>query len=89
MNTTLIQLANEAIQIQDASNLSGLVHGWSRAITQLREVMPTADTQTINRHPINKMWAYKVYSLACGEPFHHEEAEKFNMAYQWCREQVG
>jgi len=33
---TLKQLAQEALDIQDASVVSGLVHAWSRAITCLR-----------------------------------------------------
>lgn len=86
MNATLIQLAREAINIQDASNLSGLVHGWGWAITQLREVMPLASTETINRHPISKLWAYKLYSLACGEPLDSMQADQtFGAAYEWCQ----
>jgi hypothetical protein len=86
MSRTLADLAQEAIQIQDACNLSGLVHGWSRAITELREIMPTAGTSEINRHPINKLWAYKVYSLACHEDMSDRGYEEFKFAYNWCKE---
>jgi hypothetical protein len=60
---TLKDLATEALQVQDACNLSGVVLSWSKAIRELREIMPTASTDTINRHPINKMWASKVADL--------------------------
>jgi hypothetical protein len=61
---TLSELAQEALDVQNACNLSGVVHGWSRAISDLRKLMPTADTEAINRHPINKLWADKVADLA-------------------------
>jgi uncharacterized protein (DUF2235 family) len=60
---TLKELAQEAIDIQNASNLSGLIHGWSRAITELRTYYPSAGTDEINRHPINKLWAAKILDL--------------------------
>jgi hypothetical protein len=44
--------------------LSGLVHGWSKAVAELREQLPAASTDEINKHPINVLWAFKVMSLA-------------------------
>lgn len=61
---TLPELAQQVLDVQDACNLSGVVHAWSAAITNLRELMPTAGTDAINRHPINKLWADKVAQLA-------------------------
>lgn len=60
---TLPELAQQVLDVQDACNLSGVVHAWSRAITNLRELMPTAGTDALNRHPINKLWADKVAHL--------------------------
>ncbi len=64
---TLKQLAQEVLDVQNASNLSGVVHAWSRAITRLREVLREEslpdDTQAINTHAINKAWADKVAHL--------------------------
>lgn len=60
---TLSELAQQVLDVQDACNLSGVVHSWSEAITNLRELMPTAGTDTINRHPINRLWADKVADL--------------------------
>lgn len=86
---SLKELAQEAITIQHACNLSGLVHAWPGVIESLRSIHPaTLDTTELARHPINKMWAYKIYSLSCGEPYSHKDDQKFNEAYAWCRNQV-
>lgn len=84
---TLKQLAQDAINVCDASNMSGVLRGWTRAMDSLRQIMPTADTACLNRHPINKLWAYKVYSLACGEPLDSESGNAtFLEAYSWCKQ---
>ncbi len=62
-------LAREAIGIQNACNLSGLVHGWSRAVTNLREALEeetgkVISTEEFNQHPINVLWASKLSDLA-------------------------
>lgn len=60
---TLNQLAQDALLVQDACNLSGVVHGFSRAMTDLRALLPQAGTDEINQHPISIMWASKIASL--------------------------
>jgi hypothetical protein len=45
---TLAQLAQEALTVQDACNLSGVVHGWSRSISRLRE-LPARTKSTATR----------------------------------------
>ncbi len=60
---TLPELAQQVLDVQDACNLSGVVHSWSEAITNLRQLMPSASTDAINRHPINKLWVDKVAHL--------------------------
>lgn len=60
---TLKKLAAIALQVQDACNLSGVVHSWSGAITNLRALCPELGTDGINRHPINVMFADKVADL--------------------------
>lgn len=57
------ELAQTVLQVQDACNLSGVVHSWSRAITELRTACPELGTDGINRHPINVMFADKVADL--------------------------
>lgn len=86
---SLRQLAQQAIDIQDASNLSGLAKAWGEVQTQLREIMPSIGTRELNKHPINKLWAYKLYSLACGEPLDSFTADQvFGESYNWCKDLV-
>ena len=61
---TLAQLAKEAIDVQSACNLSGLVFGWARAMKRLCELFPHLGTDARNAHPINVLWADKCISLA-------------------------
>ena len=62
---TLQQLAEEAIQIQDASNLSGVVHAFSRAMHDLfANRPPDSGTDWLNTHPIVRAWVSKLVSLS-------------------------
>lgn len=63
MARSVKELAREALLIQDASNLSGIVIGWARAVVELRENYPDEGTFFFNVHPVNKMWASKVHDL--------------------------
>ena len=83
---TLQDLAREALQVQDACNLSGVVHAFSRAITELREILRNdgiVDTNTINQNPICCLWASKIHDLARMGLSDHE---RFRVAYDACRE---
>lgn len=85
---TLQDLAREALEVQDACNLSGVVHAFSRAITELREILRNdgiVDTGAINQHPICKMWASKIHDLARMGLSDHE---RFRVAYEACEEIV-
>lgn len=57
------QLAQESLDVQDACNLSGVVHGFSRAMTALREENPSKGTDWLNEHPICCLWSDKIASL--------------------------
>ena len=61
---TMAQLAEEAIQVQDACNLTAVVKGMDRAIMSLRELGITG-TDEIRRHFVTRLWAAKVADL-CG-----------------------
>lgn len=79
-------LAGDAISVQDACNLMGVVNGFSRAMTDLREVltqakMPT-DTNAINNHPICRLWASKIHDLT-GMGF--SDSVSYAEAYDTCR----
>lgn len=59
----LKKLAQEALFVQDACNLSGVVHAFSRALTVLRAMPECAGTYWLNTHPICIMYASKIASL--------------------------
>ncbi len=80
----LADMAKQALAIQDASNLSGLVKDWANVIETLREIFPNVSTDEINRHPINILWADKCLSLAM-----FGWTETFGAAYEACRKLAG
>lgn len=66
MSRTIKDLAREALSVQDACNLSGVVHGFSRAITELHAILerePDFSTEKLNQHPICVLWADKIANL--------------------------
>lgn len=75
-----------AILVQDACNLSGVVHSFSAVITKVRNTLALErngnySTDDVNRHPICVMYASKIASLTgC------ELSLNFNEAYKICRE---
>ena len=82
-NRTMAQLAQEAIDVQDGCNLSGIVHSFSRAITRLREIARAEGwegTDAINRHPICLLFSSKIASLT-----YSESGEEFHRAYEWAK----
>ena len=73
----MADLAREALLVQDACNLSGVVLGFGRAVVRLRailEVEGTISTEAVNRHPICVLWANKIESLT---------GSGFSLAYGW------
>lgn len=85
---TLAELAQEAINIQDACNLSGLVLGWGEALHELRtnlmSLEPCADTERINKHPINILWAAKLFDLTGGKTDHTRYYDIWSKALEEC-----
>lgn len=61
MPRTIKELAKEAINVQDACNLSGVVNGFSRCLTDLREYVNGSDA--LANHPISRLWSDKIASL--------------------------
>lgn len=81
---TMQQLAQEALDVQDACNLSGVVLGFGRSITELRQHLtgtPGFCTDALNQHPICKLWASKIADLSRVE----YGAMAFGDAYDACR----
>lgn len=84
---TIKELAKEALDVQDACNLSAVVHTFSKVVTELRELMRdvgTFSTDNFNRHPIIIMYSSKIASL-CGS----ENATEFSSAYAWVEDMAG
>lgn len=69
---TELELIQEAWEVQDACNLSGVVHSFSRAMTRLWEIYQDRAKTTdfrfsstdINQHIISKLYASKIMSLS-------------------------
>ncbi len=69
-NRTMADLAREALQVQDACNLSAVVYSFSRAIFRLRTLLNAegkGGTDNINRHPICQAWSSKIADLSGSE----------------------
>lgn len=69
----------EAILVQDACNLSGVLHSWARIQVRIQHEVP--DTQSRNRHPINVLYAAKVADLS-----HGDGPGAFGLAHKLCKE---
>lgn len=55
----------DAIQVQDACNLSGVVKSWAEAMDAIwaEARAQGKGTDYVNTHPVNVLYADKVYSL--------------------------
>ncbi len=84
MKKALKELAEEAIACQDACNLSGVVHCYSTAMTQLWAIAheQKKGTDWVNTHPVAFLFAYKCMALAGYEPL----SAPFEKAYLACEE---
>lgn len=90
---TMKELAQEAIDCQNASNLSGLVHAFSRSITDLRahlekEFGDKFSTNMVNEHPISVMFSTQIAFLTRTSGSGCENANLYRKAYEWCLAEV-
>ena len=58
---TLKELAQEALQVQNACNLSGVAQSFARAMSELGNY--TRSSTERNTHPIAVLWSDKIASL--------------------------
>ena len=77
---TLAELAQQALDVQDACNLSGVLLGAHNAVCNLRELLGCG-TDELNEHPISQLWADKIASLARTQFWSSSESTD---AYDWC-----
>jgi hypothetical protein len=87
MDATLRKLAQDALDVQDACNLSGVVHGFSRAMTALRDTKPMSTTE-LNTHPVAILWADKIAQLTNTQTIGGAGYSRITAAYKWAHEQV-
>lgn len=88
---TMQELCQEAIAVQDACNLSGVVHTFSRAITDLRAILSASNdfsTSKLNQHPISILYSSKIASLTGSEDNRSEYENSFSYAYGWVQSQL-
>jgi hypothetical protein len=83
MPRTIKELAQEAINVQDACNLSGVVNGFARSIADLREHVKGSDA--LASHPISRLWADKIASLTGTQSIGHDAVMR---AYTDCHELI-
>ncbi len=60
---TLADLAREAIEVQNACNLSGVVRTYGEVLSALRDLPECTGTSWINSHPIAVAFADKISDL--------------------------
>lgn len=60
---TIADLAREALDVQDACNLSGVVQRFARVMKDLRRLYPGLDTHMLNTHYICVLWSDKIAHL--------------------------
>jgi len=85
-NRNIRELAQNAIDVQDAVNLSGVVHSFSRDISRLRTILQDFEgekfsTTKLNQHPICILYSSKIASLT-----NSETGTAFSYAYNWCKD---
>lgn len=83
-NRTIYDLVRNALQVQDACNLSGVVRSFAQDISRLRTLtdkQPGFSTDKLNHHPVCVMYSSKIASLT-----RSEVGSQFSRAYTWCQE---
>jgi hypothetical protein len=78
------KLYQEALDIQDGSNLGGLVHRFNEVVSELQEEMHRSgySTSWVNRHPIITLWLDKLCDLNCTYGDH----QLVSQAYHQCKD---
>jgi hypothetical protein len=80
-----------AVNCQDASNLSGILHDLCEMSAAIWEDVhdPESPRNNFNRHPIVQLFVYKLMHLAMCEPIGEASCDKiaelFTKAYEECK----
>lgn len=70
------KMAKDALTVQDACNLSGVVISFARVVPELRSLLGSWD---VSEHPIVQLWASKIHDM-CG--MGASSTAKYAHAYQ-------
>jgi hypothetical protein len=71
---TLKELAKEALEVQCACNLRGVLFGWHHASCRLMRLHPHWSEEDLRAHPITLLWGYKIYDMLHGIFVHNMDA---------------
>lgn len=85
---SLKELAQSALDVQSACNLSGVVHSFSRDITDLREHLTKEmgdnfSTTALNEHPICFLYSVQIAHLTKTNVM-SDDFDAYSKAYDWC-----
>jgi hypothetical protein len=80
---TIKELCQDALNVQNACNLSGVAISFGQAMRDLRAIEPNLSTDQLNTHPIAVLWSSKIASLTGSEG-----ASEFSKAYNACCDYV-
>lgn len=86
---TMKELAQRAIDVQTACNLSGVVISFADDIRVLRQHLQAegnCSTDTVNMHPMCVLYATQIAYLAGTSGIGCERADEWNKAYNWALE---
>jgi hypothetical protein len=81
MPRTLHSMAQEALDVQSACNLSGVIAAFARIVTDMRGPLGM-DTPTCNTHPICRLFAEQIAHLTGGGSC--ENVESYWQAHREC-----
>lgn len=86
---TIKQLAQDAIEVQDACNGFAVANAYGKTLDDLRNALKAAgeptDTDALNTHPVNRLWVSKLHDLA---GMGLSDMDRYAAAYNWCTEQL-
>ena len=91
LHDRLAQLAQDAIFVQDARNISGVIHALDRTMSKIADISRANCTGTdwLNKHPIIVLFADKLASMAGVQGISSESQTAYGRAYDACRDMAG
>ena len=82
---TLQEAAKAALDVQNASNLSGVIYSFEKALKVLREDPSCQGTDWVNKHPIAILFAAQIANLTGVAVIASEECN-YGKCYWICKE---